>query len=85
MAELQRSRAYVWLAVSSALIVLLASGVALSRLGNQGRDGDLASAPLNPPATGTDGGSGGGAVGGSGSGPAASAMPGTPGSTGGPA
>ena len=39
MAESQRSRAVVWLAASSTLLVLLASGVAVSRIGK--RSGEL--------------------------------------------
>jgi hypothetical protein len=83
LAEPQRSKAYVGLAFASALIVLLASGVAVSRIGDQDDEGaPVASAPDRAP-TGADAGSGDG----SGSGSAGSTTPdaGGPGGAGGTA
>jgi hypothetical protein len=70
LAVTQRSRAYVWLAVTSALLVLLASGVAISRLGDDSPVRRVAAAPGTPAPTVTEPGSALG--GGSASGPAAS-------------
>lgn len=74
MAGAQRTRAYVWLALASALLVLLASGVAISRLGGNDHGGRLASAPetASAPATGAGSGAGSALGGGAGSGPAPS-------------
>jgi pilus assembly protein FimV len=63
LAELQRSRAFGWLAFSSALLVLLASGVAISRIGDDDGDSPVASAPTTGPAAGAEDGSGAGAAG----------------------
>src|SRR5438309_7919848 len=76
LAESQRSGAYVWLAVSSALLVLLASGVAISRIGDRDHVSRVASTPERPSPTGTDAPSGA-AASGAASGPAAS-VPGAP-------
>jgi hypothetical protein len=76
LAESQQNKAFRWLAFSSALLVLLASGVAISRLGDDGGDSRVASAPTPGP-TGVDDGSGqagsgeAGAGGGTASGPGA--------------
>jgi hypothetical protein len=50
LAEPQQSKAFGWLAFSSALLVLLASGVAISRLGDDDGDSRVASAPTTGPA-----------------------------------
>jgi len=66
----------VGLAVASALVVLLGSGVAVSRLGSDdrpARDGEIAASPSAPTPTGA----GGGAV--TGSAPDGAGAPGVPG------
>jgi hypothetical protein len=62
LAESQRSKAFGWLAFSSALLVLLASGVAISRLGDDDANNPVASAPIPGPTTGAAGDSGAGSA-----------------------
>lgn len=66
LAELQRSKAFGWLAFSSALLVLLASVVAISRIGDDDGDSRVASAPTTGPTAGAEDGSGAGPAGSSG-------------------